>query len=242
MTFALLGTLANAALIVVGALLGLLLRSGLTQRHKQTMMHAVGLVVLLVGLDLAWPVRGVNEPPGIVVLLVALSLGGVIGSALRLQERLERFGDVLQRRFASQGRFSEGFVTATLLFCVGPLAIVGSLQSGISGDHSALFLKGALDGVGSVAMAATFGLGVAVSAVPVLIYQGAIALSGAVLANAWIDPTGDPRVVLFNGVGGLMIVGLGLNILELARIRVADLLPALVLVVPIGALLSWLLR
>jgi len=238
---ALLGTFANAALIVVGAFLGLLLRSGLTEQHRRTMMHAVGLVVLFVGIDLAWPVRQVEDAPGVVVLLVALALGGVLGSALGLQDRLERFGDALQRRFASRGRFSEGFVTATLLFLVGPLAIVGSLQSGVSGDHSALFLKGVLDGVGSIAMAATFGVGVAVSAVPVLLYQGAIALSGALLASAWIDPAGDPRLVLFNGVGGLMIVGLGLNILEVTRIRVADLLPALVLVIPVGALFAWVL-
>lgn len=241
MTSALLGTVVNAALIVFGALLGLLLRAGLTEQYKRTMMHAVGLVVLFVGLDLTWPVRNVENVPGVVVLLIALVVGGVVGGALGLQNRLERFGEALQRRFTSRGRFSEGFVTATLLFLVGPLAIVGSLQSGVSGDHSALFLKGVLDGIGSIAMAATFGVGVAVSAIPVLIYQGTIAVSGALLASVWADPVGDPRIVLFNGVGGLMIVGLGLNILELTRIRVADLLPALILVIPIGALFAWAL-
>lgn len=225
------GTLLNLVTVLVGSALGLSLRGRLPDRVVTTTMQAIGLTTLFIGVSNALDLNKVARPPGIIVALVALALGGILGEWWRLEERLEALGDTLKRRFKGQGRFTEGFVAASLLFCVGPLTLIGSIQNGLAGDNSFLVLKSTLDGFASLALSATFGFGVIFSAVVIALYQGMLSLSAGLFANLIPDPANDPRVLLINGVGGIMIVGLGFNLLELKRIRVASLLPSLLLVV-----------
>ena len=225
------GTLLNVVTVLVGSTLGLLLRGRLPERFVTTTMQAIGLTTLFIGVGNAFDLNRVERPPGVILALMALALGGMVGELWRLEERLEGFGDTLKRRFRGQGRFTEGFVASSLLFCVGPLTLIGSLQNGLSGDASFLVLKSVLDGFASLALATTFGFGVLFSVVVVALYQGSLSLGAGLLSGFVPDPASDPRVLLVNGVGGIMIVGLGINLLELKRIRVASLLPSLVLVV-----------
>ncbi len=225
------GTLVNLVTVLVGSALGLLLRGRLPERIVRTTMQAIGLTTLFIGIDNAFDLNEVSRPPGIIVALIALALGGILGEWWRLEEGLERLGETLKRRFKGQGRFTEGFVAASLLFCVGPLTLIGSIQNGLTGDDSFLVLKSTLDGFAALALSATFGFGVIFSAVVIALYQGTLSLSAGLFANLIPDPANDPRVLLINGVGGLMIIGLGINLLEIKQIRVASLLPSLLLVV-----------
>ena len=231
------GTWLNAAAVLIGSLAGLALRGRLPERTVTVVMQAIGLTTLFLGLHSAWDLTAVDAPPGMIVALLALAAGGAIGEGLRIEERLERIGDVLKRRFRSEGRFTEGFVAATLLFCVGPLTLLGAIQNGLTGDPSFLILKSALDGLSALALATTFGVGVSASAIVVVAYQGALSLGAGTLTQAIPDPATDPRVLLVNGVGGLMIMGLGLGLLNLLKVRVASMLPALV----VAPALWWLL-
>lgn len=225
------GTLVNVVTVLLGSSLGLLLRGRLPERIVAVVMQAIGLVTLLVGIVNALDLTRVETPPGIILGLVSLAVGGALGEWWRIEEGLEAVGEALRRRFRGRGRFTEGFVAASLLFCVGPLTLVGSIQNGLAGDPSFLLLKATLDGFASLALAATFGFGVIFSTAVVLLYQGALSLGAGLFANLIPDPASDPRVLLVNGVGGLLIVGLGLGLLEIRRLRVASLLPSLAIVV-----------
>jgi uncharacterized membrane protein YqgA involved in biofilm formation len=225
------GTLLNIVTVVLGSALGLLVRGSLPERVVTTVMQAIGLTTLFIGVDNAFDLGRVERPPGVIVALMALALGGALGEWWRLEDRLEGLGDTLKKRFRGQGRFTEGFVAASLLFCVGPLTLIGSVQNGLAGDDAFLVLKSTLDGFASLALAATFGFGVIFSVLVIALYQGTLSLGAGLFANLVPDPANDPRVLLVNGVGGLMIVGMGFNLLEIKRIRVASLLPSLVLVV-----------
>lgn len=232
------GTIVNVAAVLLGSLAGLALRGRLDARTVTVVMQAVGLATIYIGIRSAWDLGSVEAPPGVIVALLGLAAGGAAGEALRIEERLDRLGARLQRRFRGQGRFTEGFVAATLLFCVGPLTLLGAIQNGLTGDPGFLLLKSALDGLSSLALAATFGVGVMASTIVIAVYQGGLSL-GAGLFTQWLpDPANDPRVLLVNGVGGLMIVGLGLGLLDVVKVRVASMLPALLLVIPLWALLG----
>lgn len=235
------GTLINTATVLLGGGLGLLLRGKLPDRIIRTVMQAIGLTTLLVGIINALDLTQVTEPPGLILGLVGLAVGGALGEWWRLDERLDGLGESLRKRFKGQGQFTEGFVAASLLFCIGPLTLVGSIQNGLAGDNSFLLLKSALDGFSAIGLAATFGFGVLFSAAVVFLYQGALSLFAGLLAGLIPDPYTDPNVLLINGVGGLMIVGLGLTLLNITKIRNASLLPALLVVVLIYQLVSRLL-
>lgn len=230
------GTLVNVLTVLLGAGAGLALRGRLPARVVTVVMQAIGLATLFIGMTSAWDLTRVDGPPGVIVALIGLALGGAIGEALRIEEGLEALGDRLKRRFRGQGTFTEGFVTATLLFCVGPLTLIGSIQNGLTGDAGFLLLKSALDGLSALALATTFGFGVLASALVILVYQGGLSLAAGVFATLIPDPAADPRVLLINGVGGLMIIGLGLGLLDVVKVRVASMLPALVVAVPLWAL------
>ena len=225
------GTLLNLVTVLVGSALGLSLRGRLPERVVTTTMQAIGLTTLFIGVGNAFDLNKVSEPPGVILALMALALGGILGEWWRLEEGLEDLGETLKRRFRGQGRFTEGFVASSLLFCVGPLTLIGSIQNGLAGDNSFLVLKSTLDGFAALALSATFGFGVIFSAVVIALYQGTLSLAAGRFAALIPDPSSDPRVLLINGVGGIMIVGLGFNLLEIKRIRVASLLPSLALVV-----------
>mgnify|MGYP000868651198 CR=1 FL=1 len=213
-----LGTLVNTIAIICGGLVGLLLRGGAPERFTSTVMHAISLAVILIGL------KGALATQEILLVIVSLAVGSVIGEMLRIEERLERLGNRLEQRFSREGGgFSKGFVAASLLFCVGSMAIVGSLESGLTGDHQTLFAKSILDGVASVVFGSTFGVGVIFSAVSVFLYQGFITFTATM-----IKPFLVPAVVAqMSGVGGLLIMAIGFNMLEIKRIRVGNMLPAI---------------
>lgn len=224
------GTWLNVLTVLVGSSIGLALRGRLPGRITTVVMQAIGLVTIYIGLSNAFDLGRVASPPGVLLGLLALALGGALGEWLGIEEALERLGERLKKRFKGRGRFTEGFVTASLLFCVGPLTLLGGIQNGLTGEAPYLVLKSTLDLFSSLALATSFGFGVLASALVVLVYQLVISLGAGIFANLIPDPSGDPHVLLINGVGGLMIVAVGLGLLDIKRLRVASLLPALLLV------------
>ncbi|MHC8495388.1 MAG: DUF554 domain-containing protein [Actinomycetes bacterium] len=238
------GTLLNMAAIIVGSGLGILLGSRLPDRTRELTTQALGLVVLVVAalnvaalLDADW-IGDVGSTAPILICLAAIVIGGVIGSLLRIEARLEGMGGWLQRRFShkegseERRRFIEGFVDASLLFCIGPLAILGALSDGLGQGIEQLALKATLDGVASVAFAATLGWGVALSVIPVGILQGVITLLGIGVGSV----VAASVVASITATGGILIIGIGLRLLRVSTLAVGDLLPALV-VAPLLTLL-----
>jgi uncharacterized protein len=223
------GTWINAAMILLGTVIGLLLRGNLPQPIQQVMTQGLGLITLVIGFTMASSVNQVQggKIAGMILALLAIVLGGIVGEFCQIERRLERLGDWLKQHLRGGGRFTEGFVAASLLFCIGPMALVGSLKNGMSHDGTILLIKSTMDGIASIALSNSFGIGVGFSSVPVIVYQGGLSIVAAAFAYAMPDPTNTPQVLLTSGVGGVMILGIALNLLEVATIRVASLLPAL---------------
>ena len=217
---ALWGTLVNVVVVVVGSLAGLLLKKGLPERVSGALSTAVGLCVLYIGVD------GCLDGENMLVTVLSMAIGAVIGELLDLDGKLNRLGQAIQNRLQKGNKGSstiaQSFVSASLLFCVGAMAIVGSLQSGISGDHSTLYVKSILDGISSIVFATTLGGGVILSIIPLFIYQGGIAL----LAQFVAPYLSDAVIAEMTCVGSLLIVALSLNLLKITKIKVANLLPA----------------
>jgi len=217
-----LGTAVNVATVLVGTAVGLLLGRRLPERVRTTVLSGVGLVVLVIGFDEARVTRNVIFP------LVAIVLGGLIGELIDIEGRLERLGERLRSRVAAgaqHDRFVEGFVTASLVFCVGPLTVLGSVQDGLHADHQLLFVKAGLDGLVALILASTLGWGVGLSAVVIAVLQGALTVFAAVVDRVLTD-----RMVLeMTATGGVMVIGIGVRVLELRAMRVASFLPALVI-------------
>lgn len=217
------GTLVNTATVIAGGTLGTLLGNRLPTRVRSTVMDALGLTTILIGLKMAF------ETSNVLLLLGSLLLGGIAGELLDIEAALNRLAGRLEARVspgsgtATGGRFARGFVTASLVFCVGPMTIMGSLQDGLTGDYSTLAIKAMLDGFAALAFASSLGMGVTFSALVVLVYQG-----GITLAAAWAQAILTPAMVAeMTATGGLLIFAIGLGLLELKRIRVANLLPAI---------------
>lgn len=212
------GTIVNTGAVVVGSAIGLTAGARLPENLKAIVMQALGLAVAVIGLRMAL------EAQHALLAIACVLLGGVTGELLRIEQRLEGLGEALRRRLRSSSeRFVEGFVTASLLYLTGAMTIVGSIQDGTVGDPSVLLIKSLLDGVASVALASSLGVGVLFSAVPVLVVQGAITLLAGQLAFL-----SQPAVLdAINATGGLLILGIGINLLEIKRIYVGNLLPAL---------------
>jgi hypothetical protein len=210
------GTIVNVAAIGAGCLVGRFAGRFVPERMRLTIMHGLGLAVLLIGLQLALK----SSQPMIVI--GSLIIGGVIGEILRIEERLESFGLRMQQRFAGAGDIAEGFVTASLLYCVGAMAIMGSLQDGLGERPSILYVKSALDGVASVALTSTLGIGVLFSALPLALYQGGITLTAGYTRAVMTEPV----IREMNAVGGLLIVAIGLDLLGIKKLPVGNLLPS----------------
>lgn len=252
------GTLVNASTVLVGAALGVAVGHRLQARTRDLVTDALGLVTLLIAASSATAVADpalvadVGSSAPVLLVLGSLVLGGVVGSALRVEDRLESFGGWLRATLARRAgrsdraegqaagslddreRFIEGFVTASLLFCVGPLTILGAINDGLGNGADQLFLKAALDGFASIAFAASFGWGVAASVVTVLIVQGSLTVVGVVLGNV----LSTAQVAALEATGGLVLVGVALGLLRIRRIPVGDLLPALLLAPLLTALVS----
>lgn len=211
------GVLVNVIAIIIGGLIGLFLHHGLPQHVKRVVMQAVGLAVLVIGMTYAMMT---NE---ILLLVLSLVIGGGIGALLQIELRLDKLGQRIENRFSSkEGGFAKGFVLATLVYCVGTMAIIGSIEAGVKGDYTMLFIKAILDGVTAIVFTATLGYGVIFSSIPVLIYQGLIVFIG-IRVEPYLT---DELINEMSAVGGVVILGIGLNLLDIAKIRVGDLLPA----------------
>jgi uncharacterized membrane protein YqgA involved in biofilm formation len=231
------GTAVNVLTVLLGATLGVLLGNRLPARTRDVVTDALGLVTLLIAATSAMDVldRGLADEVGtnapMLIVLGSLLVGGVVGSLLRLETRVERLGGWLQRRLAGgpgtasaeRHRFVEGFVVSSLVFCTGPLTILGSLNDGLGNGAQQLVLKAVLDGFAAIAFAASFGWGVAASAVTVVVVQGSLTLLGL----AFGDVLPEPQLAAVTATGGLLLVGVALRLLRIREIPVADLLPAL---------------
>ncbi|MCQ2555022.1 MAG: DUF554 domain-containing protein [Clostridia bacterium] len=210
-----LGVIVNGALVVAGGLIGLLLKKGLPERISELLISGMGLVVIYIGLDGA--MAGTNA----LIAVISMAVGGVIGGLLDLDGAINKGAKKLEDRFKKDG-FAKGFSTATLVFVVGAMAIVGSLKAGL-GDNSTLFTKGVIDGVTAIVFASTLGFGVLFSAVPVVLYQGAIALVSGFAAPYLTDYV----IGEVSCVGSILIMAIGLNLLGLTKIKVMNLMPAM---------------
>lgn len=219
-----LGNIVNAGAIVVGCLLGLMIRHGLKDRFKDIVMQAIGLSVLFIGTTSA--IHGLLDPESEPILfIISLIIGGLIGEWINIEKRLENFGDFLQSKFSSgEHNISQGFVTASLIFCVGTMAIIGSLESGLRGNHEMLFAKAVLDGITSIVLTTTLGIGVILSAAAVFLYQGTI-----VVFASYVEPYLSTDIIReMSIVGGILIVGIGLTMLNIIKVKTANLLPAII--------------
>lgn len=236
------GSVLNAVGVIIGGIAGLVFRHALPTRVTQTVQSAIGLVTIFLAIRIAWQLGDieVRTIPGIVIALIALTIGGALGEALKLDDRLSYLASRIQSRTGQQGnaKFSEGLLTAFLIFCVGPVTILGSLDNGLRGDNQLLTIKTVLDTITAAALASSYGIGVIASAIPLVMLQGSISLAAGAFAQLIPDPANNPFVLIATSTGGVMLLGLGLNLLEITKIRIAALLPGLL----VGPLLLWVIQ
>lgn len=215
-----LGTIVNSLAILLGGSIGSVFGGKFTQRYSDIVLNAIALSVLLVGLLSA------IQTENVLLVIGCMAIGSLLGEFIRIEDRLNMLGDKLQKRFSSsKGNIAEGFVTATLIYCIGSMAILGSIESGINGNHTTLFAKAILDGVSSIVFSATLGIGVAFSAVAVFIYQGSI----TILASQASELLTVDAIRELSAVGGLLIMTIGFNVLKVTKIKVGNMLPAVFL-------------
>lgn len=215
-----LGTIVNTIAIIVGSIIGLLLKGGIPKRFNDIIMKALGLSVLYIGIS------GSLKSTDTLLLILSLIFGSIIGEFADIDKRLSDLGQAIEARFKKLnkgGSIAEGFVSASLLFCIGSMAIVGSIQSGLEGNHTMLFVKSMLDGITSIIYASSMGIGVIFSAAAVFLYQGAITLASGFLGNV----LQETQIANITGIGSILIMGLGLNMLGITKIKVANFLPAI---------------
>lgn len=234
------GTLLNAAGILIGGVLGLTIGRQLSLARQKLIKSILGILIVYVGLKMTWDSihGGFGSALGQVgIVLLALVLGNVIGKLLRIQKGINRLGEIAKDRFSkadsnSPNRVSEGFITCTLLFCVGPMAILGSISDGLHGKWQTLAIKAVMDGLATMAFATTFGWGVILSLIPVMAYQGTITL----LAHR-LEPLlqNYAMVDALNGTGGLLVAMISLIVLDVGRVRIGDYLPSLA----VAPFLAW---
>ncbi len=213
-----LGTIVNCLTIIAGSVIGIGFKNKIPEKYNQTVMQAIGLAVILVGIKGA---LGCND---LLIIIISLAIGSLMGEMIGIENYLELLGKFIETKLSkSASGFSAGFVTASLLYCVGSMAIVGALESGLTGNHDTLFAKATLDGIVSILLSSSLGIGVLFSAVPVLIYQGVITLLAGV-----IKPLLTPAVISqMSAIGGLLIVGIGLNMIREKKLKIGNMLPAI---------------
>ena len=230
------GTILNVITVVIGGTLGALLGARLPEKMRETVMHGLGLMTMVIGVQMAIGTRN------ILIVLASILVGGIVGEMLGIQARLDAIGKRLEERFArgqKAGTFTRGFVTASLVFCVGPMTILGSIQDGLLGDYSLLAIKSMLDGFAGLAFASTLGIGVAFSALTVFVVQGAISVAAMWFGSALGSVARDtPWVIEMTATGGVLIMGISLILLELKQVRVGNLLPAIFIAPAIVSMLA----
>jgi len=228
------GTIINVAAILIGGTIGLIFGSRIPERYKNTVIAGMGLFTAAMGLQMFF--KSENQ----LIILGALIIGAMLGEWIGIEDWLQALGETLEKRFSQDSetgtgsRFVRGFMVASLLFCIGPMAILGSIQDGLTGDYNLLAVKSTLDGFASIAFASTLGIGVMFSSVIILVYQGGISLMAGQL-NAIVT---DPMMAEMTATGGVILMGVAFNnLLELKKIRVGNFLPALA----VAPLIVWIL-
>lgn len=234
-----LGTIVNSAAVIAGGLLGLILKNGLKQRFQDTLMQALGLCVIFIGiagvLQEMFVISGSElETRGTMKMVISLVLGALLGEAVNINKHTETFGEWLKKKFGNpnDSSFVDGFVSTSLTICIGAMAIVGALQDGLTGDASMLYIKAVLDGVIVIVFASVFGKGVIFSAIPLLFFQGFITLSASLVQPFMTDEV--IRYISF--IGSALIFCVGTNLMFKTNIKVANLLPSLIFIVIIHSL------
>ncbi|MEF2146430.1 MAG: DUF554 domain-containing protein [Desulfovibrionaceae bacterium] len=226
------GSIVNALAIIAGSILGIVLHNRFPDRIRIVVFQGLGLCVLVIGFQMAF------KAEDMLLVIFSVLLGGITGELLHLNRHLDSLGDKLKRLVRSKNeRFTEGLVTATLIFCIGAMAIVGSFDEAIRGDRTLLYTKSVLDAFASIALAASYGLGVLFSFLPVLLYQGLLTFFAGIL-QAWFSPL---LIAQLTGTGGVLIIGIGINLLDIKQIKLASLLPALVYIVLLTLAKEWFL-
>lgn len=227
-----LGTIVNSLAIICGCLVGLIVKGRLTEKISLTIMNGLALCVLFIGIS------GALKGNDILQIIICIAVGALIGEIIDIDKRLNDLGNMIEKKINSKRKntssekisISEGFVTSSLLFCVGAMAVVGSLESGLQGIHTTLFAKSILDGISSIIFASSLGIGVMLSSIAILIYQGSITLLAGGLSTILTDTV----INNMSAVGSLLIVGLGFNMLGITKIKVANLLPAIFIPIIFG--------
>jgi uncharacterized protein len=222
------GTLINVIAVLLGGSIGLFLGNKIPEKTRQTVMVGLGLTVIVVGLNMA--LKSQNS----LIMLGSVLVGGIVGEALKIEDRLNELGRKLESRFYKNkngdhsSEFVRGFVTASLVFCVGPMAILGSINDGLLGDYNVLAIKSVLDGFAAMAFAASMGVGVLLSSVSLLLYQGGISLLAMLISNQLQGVTAEhPAILEMSGAGGVIVLGIGLLLLNLKEVRIGNFLPAI---------------
>lgn len=220
------GVFVNTGTVFLGSAIGLLLKKAIPQKLSDAVMFVIGLCTLVIGID------GVLNGGNRIILIASMIVGTIIGELLNINHRIEQLGEKLENRFAKnerKGTVVRGFITGSLLFCMGSMTIVGSINSGLVGDHKLIFTKSAMDLVSSCMLASSLGVGVLFASAFVFIFQGALVILSGLLGNLLTEPA---LLAEITAVGSVMIIGLGLNLLGITRLKIANMLPAL-LVVPL---------
>lgn len=213
-----LGSLANGLAVFIGSLIGLLFKKGIGENYKKILMDAMGLCIFLIG------IMGAIKAQNILLLIVSLAIGSVIGEYLKIEENLDKLGDFIESKLVKKkGSIAKGFVTSTLIFCIGSMAIIGALESGLNGNHQTLFAKSIVDGILSIIFASTFGIGVLFSSISVFLYEGFISIAASSVKMFLVDSV----VSDISSIGGVLIIAIGLNILDIKKIKVGNMLPAI---------------
>lgn len=213
-----LGVLVNVLAIIIGGIIGLFLKKGLSEKLKRIVIQAVGLSTIVIGISSAILTEN------LLLLVLSLVIGGVIGTLLKIDSNLEKLGTSIENKFSkTNGGFAKGFVLASLIYCVGAMAIVGSIEAGVHGDNTTLYIKSILDGVTAIIFTASLGYGVIFSSIPVLIYQGVIVILGIQMEAILTDE----MITEMSAVGGVLIFAIGLNLLDIKKLNLGDLLPSI---------------
>lgn len=216
------GTIINAVAILIGSTIGIFLNTKLPERFIKIVFQGIGLFTLFIGVYMALKTNN------LFYMIISIVLGGIIGEGINIEKHISKFGDKIKNKFKSKNaRFSEGLVTAFLLFCMGSVTILGAIEEGLGGEPSLLLAKSVLDGVSSIALAAALGFGVAFSIIPLLIYQGGL----TILASYFGDYFSETIINELTAVGGLMLIGLGLTILDIKPLKILNLIPSLIVIV-----------
>ncbi|MEM2914944.1 MAG: DUF554 domain-containing protein [Candidatus Bathyarchaeia archaeon] len=224
------GTYINTIAVIIGSLFGVLLHKKFPEKIKKIVFQGIGLVTLFIGIQMAFKVNN------LIILFFSILIGAVIGEIIDFERYLDRLGVFLKDKLKSEDdRFIEGLVTAFLIFCTGSMTILGAIEDGLNGDPSILYAKSMLDGFASISLASVFGIGVLFSAIPLFIFQGGITFLAAYSKGFFTDAL----ISSLSAVGGILLIGLGINLLEIKKIKVVNLLPSLVVVAVLAHLFQW---